>query len=695
MNKNHLVNRELSWLQFNERVMQEARDITVPLVQRLRFLGIFSNNLDEFFKVRVASLRRMIDLGTKQNKRMPGDLNPLELLTEIQEKVIILQNSFFEVYETLITELATKGIRVIDETQLNDEQRVFLREYFLETVSPQIVPLNLQKGNAKLPLLTDDIIYLAVEMINGKKSTYSILELPVSRNIPRFIVLPSHDGVTDVIYLDDVIRLNLDEIYFMFDFQTIRAFTFKLTRDAEMTLDDDIGKSNLERMEDGLSARTKGRPVRFVYDRQMPEDLLKLLLRKLGLKIGDNINSSGRYHQMRDLMKFPRIARDLEYTTPREVQHHKIKPFTSIINVIRQKDLLLSFPYHSFNHLIDFLREAAIDPKVEEIYVTLYRVADRSKIVNALINAAKNGKTVVVLVELMARFDEENNIRWTEILQEAGIRVINGIDGLKVHSKLILVRRREGAELMGYTYVGTGNLNEATAKIYTDLGLLTSHQGIAEDAMMVFDFLQKNHRRFDSKHLLVSPYSMRKPFERMIARETKNAKEGKEAFIYLKLNSFVDETMIELLYKASKAGVKIKLIVRGANSLRVGVEGLSDNIEGISIVDMYLEHSRIAIFCNEGDNAVYIMSADWMVRNFDRRVEVGTPIYDERIRRVLIDLFNIEWNDNVKARDLASGEQNLYVRNNMPPCRSQMALYDYFAGLTDDTPPLEKPKRRK
>lgn len=579
--------------------------------------------------------------------------------------------------------MSKQGIKVINETQLNENQIAFLRDYFLETVSPQIVPISLYKSRGKLPLLTDDIIYLAVEMVKKNKSTYSILELPVSKTIPRFIVLPSPEGETHIVFLDDVIRLNLDEIYFMFDFDSIRAFTFKFTRDAEMTLDDDISKSSLEKMEEGLEARSKGRPVRFVYDRDMSEDLLKLLLRKLGLKLGDNINSSGRYHQMRDLMKFPRIAKDLEYTIPKEVQHHKIKPFTSIINIIRQKDVLLSFPYHSFNHLIDFLREAAIDPKVEEIYVTLYRVADRSKVINALINAVKNGKIVTVLVELLARFDEENNIHWTELLQMSGVRVINGVDGLKVHSKTILVRRREGGLLRGYTYIGTGNLNESTSKIYTDLGLLTSHQGIAEDALMVFDFLQKNHRRFDSKHLLVSPYSMRKPFEKMINREIRNAKVGKDAFIYLKLNSLVDEKMIELLYKASKAGVKIKLIVRGANGLKVGVKGLSENIEGISIVDMYLEHSRIAIFCNDSDMEVYIMSADWMVRNFDRRVEVGTPIYDTKIRRVLLDMFNVEWNDNVKARDLSSGERNLYVRNNLPPCRSQMALYGYFAGLTD------------
>lgn len=684
MNKSNLINRELSWLQFNERVMQEAKDNTVPLIQRLRFLGIFSNNLDEFFKVRVASLRRIIDLPQRPDKKLAGDMSPAELLSQIQERVVALQSSFFGVYDSIITELGNHGIRMVNEKELNEDQVDFLRSYFLETVSPQIVPLTLSRGKEKLPLLTDDIIYLAVEMVSKKKNLYSILELPVSKNIPRFIVLPSPQGETHVIYLDDVIRLNLDEIFFMFEFQTINAYTFKLTRDAEMTLDDDISKSNLERMEDGLTARSKGRPVRFVYDREISEDLLKLLLRKLGLKSDESINSSGRYHQMRDLMKFPKISKVLEYSIPKEIQHHKIKPFTSILNVVKKKDVLFAFPYHSFSHLIDFLREAAMDPKVEEIYITLYRVADRSKIINALINAAKNNKKVVVLVELLARFDEENNIKWTEVLQESGIKVINGVDGLKVHSKLILVRRREGNLLKGYTFVGTGNLNENTARIYTDLGLLTYHQGIADDAMMVFDFLQKNHRRFDSKYLLVSPYSMRKPFEKMINREIANARNGKEAYIYLKLNSFVDENMISMLYRASAAGVIIKLIVRGANCIKVGVKDLSENIAGISIVDMYLEHSRIAIFCNGGLDDTYIMSADWMVRNFDRRVEVGTPIYDAKIRRVLMDLFNIEWNDNVKARDLSSGEQNLYVRNNMPECRSQMVLFDYFSRLRDD-----------
>lgn len=682
--KEFLTNRELSWLRFNDRVMQEAKDETVPLIQRLRFLGIFSNNMDEFFKVRVASLRRITDIKSRQTKRLAGDLSPLELQTEIQQRVEILQKSFDETYDSIIDQMSLVGIKVRDERSLTEQQQQFARNYFTENVSSLIVPLILNRGNIKIPFLTDDIIYLAVKMQRGKKINYAILEIPVAKSSPRFVVLPSPEGETHIIFLDDIIRLCLDEIFFMFEFNEVEAYTFKLTRDAELTLDDDISKSTLEKMEEGLTMRSYGRPVRFVYDSLMPEDLIKLLLRKIGLKSGDNINAGGRYHQMRDLMKFPKVAPAFEYQTPSPVQHHKIKPFTSIINTIKQKDVMLAFPYHSFSHYIDFLREAAVDPKVEEIYITLYRVAEKSKVINALVNAAKNGKKVVVLIELLARFDEENNIYWTDILQRSGIKVINGVDGLKVHSKLTLVRRRETRGLTGYTYVGTGNMNESTAKLYTDLGILTAHQGIADDALMVFDFLLKNHRRFNSRHLLVSPYQMRRNFEKMIECEIANAKVGKEAYIYLKLNSLVDEDMIKLLYKASKSGVEVRLIIRSACCLNPGLEGLSENIKAISIVDMYLEHSRIAIFCNEGDPQAFIMSADWMVRNFDRRVEVGIPLYDDRIKKIAIDIFNIQWSDNVKARDLSSGEANLYVRNNLPSCRSQMALYTYFASIKNE-----------
>lgn len=673
--KPNMENRELSWLAFNDRVMQEAEDHNVPLLQRLRFLGIFSNNLDEFFKVRVASLRRQIESRQGKDKILTGNYSPSDLFLEIQRRVKLLGENFDNAYAGILDEMEQVGIRVLSETELSNTQSTAARDYFARTVSPLVVPLMLGKRQP-IPLLADDKIYLAIEMIAPKKKSWAIVEIP--HTIPRFFVLPSADGTTDVMFLDDVIRLSADEIFFMFDFSAISAYAFKLTRDAEITLDDDISKSALEKMEESLSARTTGRPVRFVYDSTMPDDLLSLLLRKIGLKKGDNINSGGRYHQMRALMKFPRIASALEYSIPDPVQHHAIKPFHSIIDVISRRDILLAYPYHSFGHFVDFLREAAVDPKVDEIYTTLYRVADRSRVINALINAAKNGKTVVVLIELLARFDEENNIEWTEKLQKGGVRVINGVEGLKVHSKLVLVRRREKGVLKGYTYVGTGNMNEATAQIYTDFGLLTAHEGIAADAMKLFDFLLHNHRRFNSRHLIISPWGMRTRIEKMIERETASAKNGKEAYILMKMNSLVDENIIRLLYKASAAGVKIRLIVRSACCLCAGVKGLSENIEARSIVDMYLEHPRMAIFCNQGDELSMILSADMMGRNLDRRIEVAAPIYDKAISSSLREVFEICWSDNVKARDLSSGSKNTYVRNLNTAIRSQMELYNYF-----------------
>lgn len=673
MGKSELINRELSWLEFNDRVMQEARDSSVPLIQRLRFLGIFSNNLDEFFKVRVASLRRTIEARGSKNKVSDSRA----LMAQIGEKVTAVGSAFDALYSQIESELALKNIYILSETEISKPAQDFARQYFANTVSPLIVPLHISRTK-RIPLLEDDRIYFAVEITKKDKHQYFVVEIP--HQISRFLVLPAPEGQTHVMFLDDVIRLCLDEIFFMFDFTSAAAYTFKLTRDAEITLDDDISKSVMEKMELSLTARTAGRPVRLVYDGDMPDALLGLLMSKFGLKKGGNVNSGARYHQMRDLMKFPKIDPTLEYNIPQPIQHHNIRPFESILSVIASKDILLSYPYHSFNHFIDFLREAAIDPKVEAIYTTLYRVADRSRVVNALISAAKNGKKVVVLVELLARFDEENNLEWTDFLQRGGVKVINGVEGLKVHSKLVLVQRREKGELKGYTYVGTGNLNENTAKIYTDLGLLTSHAGIAADAMKVFDFLQHNHRRFDPRHLLVSPWSMRRTFEKLIEREIAAAKAGKEAYISIKLNSLTDEAMITLLYRASAAGVKVRMVVRSACCLMAGVKGVSENIAARSIVDMYLEHPRYALFCNGGNESAYIMSADFMVRNFDRRIEVGTPIYDKSIGRTLHDMFEIQWADNCKARDLASGESNEYVHNDSKTIRSQMAMYDYFKG---------------
>ncbi|MDR1621864.1 MAG: polyphosphate kinase 1, partial [Synergistaceae bacterium] len=489
----------------------------------------------------------------------------------------------------------------------------------------------------------------------------------------------------DIIFVDDIIRLCLDDIFFMFNYGKIEAYTFKITRDAQLNLDDDISKSLMEKMRSGLENRVHGRPVRLIYDVDMPDDLLELIAFKLGLKNKEGFDAGGRYHLMRDLMKFPSVRPDLEDPSPLPLYHPDIKRFSGLLSVIGKKDIFLHYPYHSFNHFLDFLRETAIDPKVESIYITLYRTAERSKVVNTLINAARNGKKVVVILEFLARFDEAQNMENAELLQKEGIKVVHGIEGLKIHCKLVLVERREKSAVRGYAYIGTGNFNESTARIYSDFGLLTSESSIVEDVRQVFDFLLR-HRPLSCRHLMVSPFSMRAQFEKMISQEIKNAQKGKKAYIYAKFNSLTDEKIIAFLYKASCCGVKIRLIIRGACCLRPGVPGRSENIEAVSIVDKYLEHARLAIFHNGGDERIFILSADWMTRNLDRRVEVGTPILDRRIQKVVKGVFDLQWADNVKTRDLASDpasmEYNRYVpRGEKESCRSQMALYKFYSEL--------------
>lgn len=673
-------NRDLSWLSFNERVLQEAQDKSVPLLQRLRFLGIFSNNNDEFFKVRVANIVRLARFNPTRVPKFSGNYTARELLPLINNKAAESYKKFDKVFDNVLSEMEKEGIYIIKETELNQEQKDFCVNYFSTVVSPRLVPLMLRKST-KMPFLEDKYIYHAVKMSSDKKITnrYAIIQIPTSKVCPRFIELPSSQDRKDIILLDDVIRLCLDDIFFMFNYDTISAYSFKLTRDGLLTLDDDISKSLLEKMEEGIENRLHGQAVRLTYDKEMPEDLLSILTSKLNLKAHDSIDAGGRFHQKRDLMKFPGVRPDLENDNPTPLQHPDIKPSSSILDVIRKKDILLNFPYHTFNHVIDFLREAAIDPKVSNIYITLYRTAEHSKVINALANAAKNGKKVVVLLELFARFDEEQNVENTELLQKAGVKVIHGARDLKVHSKLILVERKEGKDAKGYVYVGTGNFNEDTAKIYSDFGLFTVNKQIASDAKVIFDFLINTHKHFSCKKLIVSPYYMREQFENMINNEIKNAQKGKKAYIYAKFNSLTDENMIRYLYKASQAGVKVKLIIRGAFSLQPQVEGLSENIRAISIVDKYLEHARLVIFYNGGDEHVFILSADWMTRNLDRRVEVAAPILDKKIKQSLKSFFDIQWSDNVKARDLTVfGENNYVQQNGKKTNRSQTQLYEYY-----------------
>lgn len=669
-------NRELSWLAFNERVLQEAQDTSVPLMQRLRFLGIFSNNQDEFIKVRVAKL---IQLNKSKHKVSSDGFSTEELLDLVNSKIDSARETFDKTYNEILSEMESNNIFVVNETQLSEHQIAFCRDYFSKEISQWLVPIIIRRSS-KMPFLSDSKIYLAIKMSSAttKNARYAILQIPVNRTCPRFIQIPSHNNQTNIIFIDDILRLCLDEIFFMFNYDNISAHSFKFIRDGQFTVDDDISKSIIEKMELGLNERQNGEPVRLTYDKDMPEGLLDTIISKL--KLDENeILASGRYRMMKDLMKFPNVRPNLEDTVLAPLQHPDIKKFSSIIDIVSKKDIFLNFPYHTFNHLIDFLREAAIDPKVKRIFITLYRTAERSKIINTLINAKKNGKEVIVLEELMARFDEEQNMENSDKMQKAGITVIHGFKGLKVHSKLILIERKEKGINKGYVYIGTGNFNETTARIYGDLGLLTADQDIANDARGIFDFLLNNHKHFAVKKLLMAPYYMRDQYEALIEREIKNKQKGKKAYIYAKMNSLTDPKIIKLLYKASAAGVEIRLIVRGTCCLQPQVKGLSDNIKAISIVDKYLEHARLFIFANDGDEQIFIGSADWMTRNLDNRIEVAVPLSDPEIKKNAKDIFNIQWSDNVKARDLTIMGENNYVKSDSElTIRSQIMLYDYY-----------------
>lgn len=671
-------NRELSWLSFNERALQEAKDQSVPLLQRMRFLGIFSNNQDEFLKVRVANLIRMASIKEFKKVKLTGGYVAEDLLELVNQKLAVLQQEFTNTYDEILLELQGHGIFVVNEYELNSEQKEFCRNYYSEIIAPRLVPILIKKST-KLPFFKDGSTYLAVQMIKGKTSNIAIAEIPVSSACPRFVVLPSQTGRKDIIFIDDIIRLCLDDIFFMFNYDSITAHAFKILRDAQLNIDDDVSKSYVEKIEKSIEFRQHGTPIRLIYDKDMPKDVLDIISVKFGFKTNQFVNGTDRYHLMKDLMNFPRVDPTLESKNPKPINSSRVKHNSSILESIREKDILLNYPYHTFHHFIQFLSEAAIDQKVESIFITLYRTAERSKVLNALINAAKNGKKVTVLIELMARFDEEQNMESVALLQKEGVKILLGIEGVKVHSKLVLVERRERSQTRGYVYVGTGNFNEKTAQIYSDFGLFTANPQVAEDAKAVFNFLENTHRKFTCKQLVVSPYFMRSRFERDIAKEIELAKKGKKAYIYAKFNSLTDEKMIKLLYRASRAGVKIKLIIRGACCLVPQLKGVSDNIEVISIVDKYLEHARMVIFGNGGDEKTYILSADWMTRNLDRRVEVGIPILDKSIKKTLKDVFKIQWSDNVKARVTDINGVNSYVQDGSDlKIRSQVELYNYY-----------------
>jgi len=675
------INREISWLSFNERVLQEASDKTTPLIERLKFLGIFSNNRDEFYRVRVATVKRLAKLGKKALSVYGED--PKELLTRLQRKVIEQQNRFENIYQEILVELAAKDVYIINEKQLTSTQKIFVSEYFNSELASNLFPVMID-DNKPFPYMKDKASYMYLRLesiVPNKKNKYALIEIP-SQNISRFVILPRHGKKHYIMLVDDVIRYNTDQIFEVFGYRTTDAYNIKLTRDAELEMDNDVSKSMIEKISKSVKARKQGQPVRFVYDAAMPEDMLKYIMKKLGMAKKDNAIPGGRYHNFKDFINFPELEdKELIYNHPPALQHSDLEtnPFTTL-KAIKQKDILLHYPYHTYNHIINLLREASIDPSVESIKITLYRVADSSKIANALINAIKNGKKVTVLVELQARFDEENNIYWANKMQEEGARVIYGVPGLKVHSKLFVVTTRENGKEVHYAHIGTGNFNEKTSRIYTDFSLLTANKEIADDLNKIFDFYENNFKVQSFKHLLVAPFFMRKDFVQLINNEIRIAKSKKQAAITLKMNSLIDKEMIAKLYEASQAGVKVILIIRGACSLVTDMEGWSDNIIAYSIVDKYLEHSRVFIFHNKGDEKIFISSADWMSRNLDNRSEVAVPIYSPQIRKQLKDIINIQLSGNTKVRILDKRQENVYkkAKPGEKKIRVQDEIYKYL-----------------
>jgi polyphosphate kinase len=686
------IDREKSWLAFNARVLQEAADEAVPLLERLRFIGIFSNNLDEFFRVRFAAIRRL-SLSGATGEKILGGISAQQLVKEITDIVIKQQAESLKVLKIIENELVKQNIIIVDETEITAEHENFVKEFFIQKVSPELVTIILN-DLAEFPLLKDNSGYLAIKLVMKSETKptmlglvkkvkpevrYAIIEIP--KNTNRILELPAKDGKQYLMLLDDVIRYNLSSIFNIFEYESISAHMIKITRDAQLDIDSDLSKSMLEKIATSVKDRRIGEPVRFVYDQHIDKDTLTFFLDKIHIDASDGIIPGGRYHNRRDYMNFPNLGRyDLLYPPRVPLPVEGLSLDGSILNRIAHKDYLISAPFQSFSYLIKFLREAALDPKVTTIKITLYRLAKNSQIISSLINAAKNGKKVTVQIELQARFDEASNISYAEQMQQEGIELIFGIKGLKVHSKICLIDRIESGKMKRYGFISTGNFNEATAKIYTDLTLFTSHQKILKDVSKIFDFFDVNYRIHRYKHLIVSPHYTRSRFYKLIDREINNAKVGRPAYINLKMNSLSDYHMIDKLYEASNAGVAIKLQVRGICSLIPGVKGMSENIEAVSIVDYFLEHSRVFIFCNDDDPDVYISSADFMTRNLDGRVEVTCPIYDAEIKKQIIDTFDIGWKGNVKARFHSENFENKYRTRSEGESifRAQHETYNYF-----------------
>jgi len=673
--------KEITWISFNERVLQEAENPENPIIERLKFLGIYSSNQDEFFRVRVADLKRFSRLGEHGVEILGED--PNYILENIHFKIKAnrprVDNALFSIKK----KLEENNIFIINENRILPEHQDFLKDFFHKKLRPFLMPILLdEKG--KIPDLKDDLVYFAIRFKkhsddDSAKYRYVALKIPSNR-MSRFVELPSVDGKKYIMFIDDVIRLKLKTIFKIFEPDEIEAYEFKITKDAELDIDDNISSSYVEKIHESLKLRQKGRAVRFVFDQDMPADMLSFLLKKF--KRSDVVLSGGRYFNYKDFIRFPNLGLPVYKSLP-SIPVNRLEDCKSIFTEVAKKDLMLHFPYHSFDYFIDLLREASIDPKVTSIKITLYRIGKHSSVINALVNALRNGKIVIAVFELQARFDEEANIYWSRILQEEGAHVIYGVPGLKVHSKLCLITRKEHRDKDQFACISTGNFNEDTAQLYTDTMLITHEHKIVNDVANIFDFLIKNYKHPSMSSILISPFDFRSSLTQLISTEIENAIKGKEAWIKLKLNNLCDPEIIDLLYTAGNAGVKIRLIVRGMFSLWAGEPGLSENIEARGLIDHFLEHSRMYSFCNGGDTKVFVASADLMIRNLDRRVEVTCPIFDKDIAKQMLDIFEIQWNDNTRNRILDKDMRNNFVKRSKDEAkiRSQYKIHEYLNEL--------------
>ncbi len=679
-NKRKTIARDISWLSFNARVLQEAGDKSVPLRERIRFLGIFSNNLDEFFRVRVATLKRMMQVSGKANMHLEQD--PQQILDDIQMTVLNQQSEFARIWEDVQKEMKAQKIFLVTESELTAEQQEFVREYYDVEVSSNVIPLMIE-NIPQFPNLRDKSIYLAVVMWkkdSALRKKYALIEIP-SRVVGRFIILPSKPDEHHIILLEDIIRFSLPEIFSYFGYDQYHAHVFKVTRDAELDIESDLSTNIIQKIEKGLKNRRKGKPVRFVYDKEMDPGILEYLTRRLNLSRKDNLIPGGRIHNFRHFMDFPEQVFKIKRPRKKPFDHPLLTE-RRVSDVVLERDIMLHLPYHSFTPLIDIIREAAIDPDVTTIKITCYRLAEQSKVINALVNAVRNGKEVVVMLELRARFDEEANLEWKTRLEDEGAKVLVGMQNMKVHCKICLIRKKVKDKYVQYGFVSTGNMNEKTARVYGDHCLLTSNSKIMSDINIVFNYLEQmrpgNNILKNCKIIFPSPHIIRKKLYKLIDQEIEQAKKNNPSGITLKMNSLSDEGMIEKLYEAAREGVPVKLIIRGIFCMYSQSKKFKRPIQAISIVDEYLEHARVWVFHNRGKEKVYISSADWMLRNLEHRVEVTCPIWNKEIKKELKDILNIQLQDNVKARILDNELSNEYVNTTKKKIRSQVETYDYL-----------------